>query len=392
MAEVTQEEREAEDQAWRNATSTVENYLCGECDGLLVVVRIDDEWAARCGRYREHETLSPIETTTEIARSGAGVPVYVQNAIDRTRPPVQTIELMAKIWQDRSMALTRGGALVAARYSLAIGLDPRFGEIACLEFGRGETKSPTVMITEKGWRTLATRECADIFDRAPVLTDVTDPERKKELSAKPEDFVCIAQGTLKGDHPELPIRRATGIYTAREHARDLDRKGPGGAPLPAAELPQNQARARASRHWYEQNTPQAPERARGAWSDAIKELDVEEAETIISAEWRWADEEPAQPSKQERSRSPSYQGERQGGSESRPAATTTRSSSSSPPPSTQRQHDSIKGLAMRFFGWDEQDIVKEIGKPLAELTVAEAGQMITAWEEREKEASREAGG
>ena len=44
---------------------------------------------------------------------------------------------------------------------------------------------------------------------------------------------------------------------------------------------------------------------------------------------------------------------------------------------------------MSLFGWVEADIVKEIGKPLAELTVAEAGDMISKWQERDRDESRQ---
>ena len=295
---------------YQDAVATVKEYQCGICGGLLVVFRIADHWISKCGGNRDHEGFRVLPTATEVYRAGGQVPVYLANAIDRSRPAVANLQLMAQIWQSKQGKLTKAGAYQAALYSLQVGLDPRFGEIACLEFGRGQVKTPTVMITEKGWRTLASRECADIFDRTPVLVDVVEAAEKEKLGAAEEDFVCKALGTLRGDDPRLPLREAIGVYTVRQWERDKQRPGPEGQGTgPAAEMPQNQARARASRHWYEQHVPQAIERARSAWAETVNQLDVQGAENVIEAEFTWANEEPPRQiagGQQERRRSPSY--------------------------------------------------------------------------------------
>lgn len=356
MTSEVDEKYKEESQAFKDKNGLVDTHECGKCSGRLVLVRVDDAWEAVCGTSRRHTSFRPIQTAEDAYRSGLPVPVYISNAIETRRPAVAKVETMAAIWQEKSRKLTPAGAYQAAIFSLQTGLDPRFNEVACIEFTTGGVKVPQLLITEIGWHRLAIRECPDQIDRPPVVQDVTDPEGKALAGAGPDDWVAKTMGTLIGDDPRLPLREATGIYFRADFDLDKDKKGPGGRMLPGPQNPQNQARVRATRHWYEKNVQQAVERARGGWQMAMEQVDTSQAELVIEGEFR-----VSEPSEQQS----------QGSSERRDDSRASKGGKA-----TDNQIGYIKRLVGELFGWDLEDVAKEKKQRVEDMTVDEASKYI----------------
>ena len=271
--------------AFDNAQGLVAAYTCGECENLLVVKYMNDNWIAVCGTNDSHVGWRKEETAVDVYRGGGAVEPYIKTHIERTRPPVRSVEVMKGIFQSRQARLTDAGAYQAALFAMQIGLDPRFGEIAVIEFGSRDSpiKTPAVMITEDGWGRLAARELPHLYDRRPVIMMVTDTEECSLAGAKPGDYVAKAAGRLMGDKDlDLPVRVSYGIYKATES------QGERANPVAKA-WPMNQARVRAARHWFEENCDGAVERAREAWSSTIASMDLEGMDTVIEAEFSVVD-------------------------------------------------------------------------------------------------------
>lgn len=270
----------------KEAERMVKSYTCGECDGPLTLMKAAEGWADVCSENWEHKTRKRIKSATELYREGVGMPAYMNQHFERQEAGGMTLQVMQKTWQLKHPNLSDAGAYIAALYSLELGLDPRFNEIACLEFKVTGEKSeqkitvPQVMITEKGWQRLAVRHCPDLFVAAPVVEMITDKDMKRDLGAQPEDFVAIGHGRLRTDTEDMPSRKSLGIYKAHEYenAKKSSHK-PGGS------FPMNQAMVRASRHWYEDNLPQAEEYARAAFSRAEAHVDLQGMEAVIASEF-----------------------------------------------------------------------------------------------------------
>ncbi len=366
MAENVQEQYAQDTIDYESAVQTVKDFECGECGGLLVVVKDEGEWQVACGPDKTHQGLREVPTASEIERSGGSVPVYVSNAIERHTPPATSLAVMAGIWQSKFPSLTPAGAYQAALFSLEVGLDPRHGEIACIEYSSSGVKVPTMMVTGKGWRTMAAREVPDLYDRAPVLQDIRKPEEKEEYDAGPDDWVSIAVGRLLGDHDSLPNRVGIGVFTRKQYEAALASTANSSRDLPSTENPQNQARRRAERHWYEENCPQAIERARQGMVNVVQQLDTEGAEAIIDVEF--ADLTDGTRESQQRARqSPRGADTRgQGGDRPQPG----------PGAISNAQRGKLLGTARDQFGWDQADVERDIGKSIDQLTKSEASEVI----------------
>lgn len=368
MQEADVQKKHREDSEVFESTQTFARENECECGGGLVLVHVsgegdDPDWEAVCSNDRAHKGTRSIMTTIDAYRGGTAVPVHTANAIERKRPIVRDVATMAAIWGERNSKLTRAGATQAAIYSLQVGLDPRFGEIAVIEFGQ-EIKVPVVMITETGWQRLAFRECPDKLVKAPVIVVVMNADEKEQYGAPTDAWVALAVGRLRGDLEEgLPLRQAIGFYTRAE--RDKDKN------MPAGKDPLNQARTRASRHWYEDNLPEAVERARAAWSATIEQLDLDGAEAVIEGEFIWSDhpKQSDRPKQAESSKAnPTYPGT---SGERRPANTT-----SQPGEITQPQINLILHLAQKVWGHDKADVDSALGYPLEEMTKEAASKQI----------------
>lgn len=366
MAEEVQAKYAQDTIDYESAVATVKDFECGECGGGLVVIKDEGEWQVACGPDKQHEGLREVPTAGEIVRSGGNVPVYVENQIERYAPPATSLPAMTGIWQSKFPSLTPAGATQAAIFSLEVGVDPRHGEVACIEFSSGGVKVPTMMITGKGWRTLAAREVPDLFDRSPVLQDIRKAADKEEYDAAPEDWVSIATGRLVGDHDSLPNRVAFGVYTQKQYKADLAKTANSSRDLPSTENPQNQARRRAERHWYEENCPQAIERARQGMSALIQKMDLEGAEMIIDAEFTDLTDGTREGQQRARQSPRGADTRGQGGDRPRPGPGTI----------TNAQRGKLLATARDNMGWEKEDIEREIGKPIDELTKSEASEVI----------------
>lgn len=346
------------------AHETVRDFECGQCGGRLVLSWNAEtkEYDVYCAKDRQHQGYRPIQSLSEEYRQGVPLPMAIVNTIERGRPPVRSVDVMAGIWQERFRTLTPAGAYQAALYSLQLGLDPRFGEVACIEFRSPGGKLPVVMITSRGWRTLAARHAPE-FTHAPIIRDVTAPEAKLAYGATAEDFVATASGRLVGDGPNLE-RVSVGIYTRGEMEDALSQARTSGRhPVPAVTWPQNQARRRAERHWYEENLPHIPERARQAWQDVLASLNTERANQVIEAEFSVVDRLPVR---------------------SQQAHTPTARSPKEIPRVTEKQKNALYRLGQAKFGYDASQVegwvLSRRDKPLDELSVQEAGEIIDLWQ------------
>ena len=366
MADPVAEKYDEQTRQYRDATQLTKENHCGACDALLVVIHAGDEWVAKCADDKSHEGFRRVETPTDIMRRGGDVPTYIKDGIERRVPPVEKLETMAGIWQAKQPKISPVGAIQAAMFSLQIGLDPRFGEIACLEFGQGGAKVPTVMITETGWQRLALRECPDLIDRPPVIINIMKAVDKQEYGAMADSFVAVAKGTLKGDDPRLPIRESVGVYTRAELDRDRNRGGGQGLPPPSVNNPQNHARVRASRHFYEDHLPMAVERGREAWHQTVKAIEGQHMVKVIEAEFRYKDEPANDPP--QASSAPARPPQRQEHPQQRQANPNS--------PASDKALKYLLVLGEKAYGWTPEDMERELGKPLKELNAAEASKMI----------------
>lgn len=273
---VFNEGQPADAERYDDAAKISRDHTCAECDNHLGLYlegppNAPSVWRARC-IVKEHTGLMPILTATEVVRS---------NNISAYSTKLSPVA-MAGVWRERHNNLTPAACYQAALYSLEVGLDPRFNEVACIQFRQGDSAVtvPTMMITAKGWRTLAGRHIPDRIEVWPTLEPVFDIKKKQEYGAEPADFVCLAHGRLKGDGGAgIKMRSMPGIYSDREY-----QQARGNAFIPAGKWPLNQAMKRALRHWYEIHGAEAYDAARAAYANVMTLLDTQRIEAVITTE------------------------------------------------------------------------------------------------------------
>ncbi len=348
---------------WEEKEHLVANYICAECENPLVLKTRPPETGVHvtCGTDDSHVGYKPSPTLTEYWRQGGAVSVAEVNAIERSRPAITSVDTAAAIWKEKFPTLTPAGAYQAAIYSLQLGLDPRFGEIACVEYSSKGSKIPSMMIMALGWRRLAARETPGKAPVAPVLSDITDKDEKVRLDASGGDWVSTASGFLESDREDMPLRVSVGIYRRAEY--DAAVPGQGKREVPARRFPQNQARRRAERHWYEENVPEAVEAARRAYADFTATLDMQQADAVIDAEF-----------KQLPVGSGTTGNQRPSG-----AGTAPRADDRPPSMATRAQEDALLSIGKERFHWDRAGLEDNIGKPLASLTKSQASDLISRW-------------
>jgi hypothetical protein len=281
--EILADEMTAE--TWAEWRDLMRNQECAECGADLSIYTVPDRaaMALGCSADHGHHGFRQRTCVTEDYRRGAGVDLTVRDKIEAKMMVPAELERAMNLLAHRFPDAIRdvAGAALFVRDCMRLGLDPLIQPAEAVpvlynvkikdKSGKVVEIKPTIVMitTEDGALSMAARGCPEEYEGAPATMPLLEylmtkfPDRPfedltqmaartaKELCDDEKAWVWVALGKRRSATTVNPVY-GTFTHAERERAKSAGK--------PAGDLPGNQARVRAVKHWVRETFPESREK------------------------------------------------------------------------------------------------------------------------------------